>query len=68
VNIKEGTPIHPAGSLHNSEVGSIEVIPQVSNEMWPENIRKPFFLFLESPGTLNGLMLKVQIKMEPSYL
>jgi hypothetical protein len=49
VNIKEGTPIHPAGSLHNSEVGSIEVIPQVSNEMWPENIRKPFFLFLESP-------------------
>jgi hypothetical protein len=41
----------------SSEVGSIEVMPQVPKEMWPENHRN-----------LYGLMLEVQGKLEPSYL
>jgi hypothetical protein len=44
------------GSLCASEVGSIEVMPQVPKEMWPENIRQfLLFLFLESldPKWLN---------------
>jgi hypothetical protein len=44
------------GSLRASEVGSIEVMPQVPKEMWPENM-KIFFL-----------MLVVRRKLQPSYL
>jgi hypothetical protein len=33
------------GYLHASEVGSIEVMPQVPKGMWPENMREPFFVF-----------------------
>jgi hypothetical protein len=33
------------GSLRASEVGSIEVMPQVLKGMWPKNMRKPFFYF-----------------------
>jgi hypothetical protein len=43
-----------------SEVGSIEVMPQFSKGMWSENMREI--------RPLNGLMLEVQRKLEPSYL
>jgi hypothetical protein len=32
------------GSLRVSEVGSIEVMPQVPKGMWPENMRRPYFV------------------------
>jgi hypothetical protein len=37
------------GSLRALEVGSIEVMPKVPEGMWPENMKNPFLLFLESP-------------------
>jgi hypothetical protein len=56
------------GSLRASEVGSIEVKPQVPKGMWPENMNEPFFLFcFQNHRTLNGLMLEVQRKLESSY-
>jgi hypothetical protein len=42
------------GSLRASEVGNIEVMPQIPKGMWPENLRKLFFLFLKSPKWLNA--------------
>jgi hypothetical protein len=49
------------GSLRASQVGSIEVIPPVPKEMWPENIKN--FLFLESPDPK-----WLEVRRKPSYL
>jgi hypothetical protein len=45
------------GSLRASEVGSIEVMPQVLKGMWPENMKNSFLFCFKNHRTIIALCL-----------